>query len=334
MTVTTVVYSEDHIEKLREFFGDKERNEQLRNILGDFPDPKGINQLDEASIGELHIQVIKKLLQDIYLSYRIELTKWSKVTKQTAIVDPEYLSMHVVSLFAGVPGSGTAARGFDLSDGSEVKSCSRVAQLGKCKKCGAPVMVFEEKCGICGSEDVERKFDSHWIISLRTDEEVQQLLSRPVIYLVLLDYEDVEKRDIIRIRIWKLDPSDKFVQVFFRDYYFEEYFKKRVKKGESPAPCNLHPDKPLTKSLKPALLFVGKINLPDSKISIELIDSYGTPEKISSSEARGLLSKSRNFFKKVVDLGLQSDYKRRSRELMEESERELEEFMERSNNKV
>ena len=45
------------------------------------------------------------------------------------------------------------------------------------------------------------------------------------------DYEDIEKRDIIRVRIWLLDPKDKFVQVFFRDYYFEEYILKYILKS-------------------------------------------------------------------------------------------------------
>ena len=133
--------------------------------------------------------------------------------------------------------------------------------------------------------------------------------------LVLLDYEDVNKRDTIRIRIWKLDPKDKFVQVFFRDYYFEEFFKKKKNRGGRPAPCNLHPDKPLTKLLGPMLLFVAKINFIEPNISIELINSEGILEKLSSYEARGLQSERRKFFRKVIELGLQDDYKQRLRVL-------------------
>jgi hypothetical protein len=317
--MATFTYSEDHIKKLREFLGDKERNEKLRKILKDFPDSNSISQLDKTKIKELHIKVIEKLLHDIYLRYRQGLIKWAEITKQTAIVDPEYLSMHLVSVFTGIPGIGTAARGFDLADGSEVKSSSRVEQLGKCRECGAAVMSFEEKCGNCGSENIERKFDSHWIFSLRDEQEVGKLLSRPMIYLVLFDYEDVNKRDVVRIRIWKLNPKDKLVQVFFRDYYFEEFFRKRVDKGERPAPCNLHPDKPLTKSLKPMLVFLGKIDFTTFRISIEFINSEGTPERIKKSDVRGLLSKRRLFYNKVSQLGLENDYKQRLEEITESS---------------
>jgi len=295
--MATFTYSEDHIAKLREFFGDKERNEKIRKMLEGFPDSSSISQLDKIEIKRLHIKVIKKLLYDIYLRYRQKLIKWAEITKQTAIVDPEYLSMHLVSVFLGIPGTGTAARGFDLVDGSEVKSSSRVEQLGKCRECGAAVMSFEEKCGNCGSENIERKFDSHWIFSLRNEQEVGKLLSRPTIHLVLFDYEDVNKRGVVRIREWKLNPKDKFVQVFFRDYYFEEFFRNRVNKGETPAPCNLHPDKPLTKSLKPMLVFLGKIDFATSRISVKFINSEGIPEKIKKPEARGLLSKGRLFYK-------------------------------------
>jgi hypothetical protein len=323
----TFQYSKSHIEKLREFFGNKERNEKFRTIMKDFPESKLINQLGNTNIRKLHIKVIKKLLKDIYLSYRQELVKWAEITKQTAIVDPEYLSMHLVSVFTGIPGTGTAARGYDLSDGSEVKSSSRVEQLGKCRDCGAAVMSFEDECGNCGSENIERKYDSHWIFSLRDEQEVKNLLSTPLIYLVLLDYEDVEKRDTIRIRIWKLNPKDPFVRVFFRHYYFEEYYKKRLERGERPAPCNLHPDKPLTKSLKPMLVFLGKIDFVTPKIDIEFISSKGAADKISESEARGLLSRRRGFLKKVVELGMKNEYEQRVKELREESKRGLEEFM-------
>jgi hypothetical protein len=309
--LATLSYSKEHLERLREFFGDDERNKKFREIIQNFPPSEHVKQLSGTEIQQLHLRVIKALLKDIYLSYREKLLKWAEITRQTAIVDPEYLSMHLVSIFTGIPGTGTAARGFDLADGSEVKSSSRVEQLGRCKECGAAVMSFEEKCGRCGSQNIERKYDSHWIFSLRNEEEVKSLLSRPMIYLVLMDYEDVEKRDVIRIRIWRLDPKDPFVQIFFWDYYFLEYYKKRKERGETPAPCNLHPDKPLTKSLKPLLVFLGKVDFSESKIMIEFINSEGVPDKISRREARRLLSRSSNFFKKIIQLGKKDDYKNR-----------------------
>ena len=316
----TFKYSKEHIDRLRKFFSERERNQKLREIINGFPDSTTISNLKNDEIIKLHLQVIEKLLWDIYLSYRINLMKWSEVTRQSAIVDPEFLSMHLVSIFTGIPGTGTAARGLDLSDGSEVKSCSRAEQLGRCRRCGNPVMPFEEKCRSCGSRDIERKFDSHWIFSLRTEEEVEKLLSTPAIYLVLFDYEDMEKRDIIRVRIWLLNPKDKFVQLFFRDYYFEEYYKKKIDEGKTPAPCNLHPEKPLTKSLKPKLLFIAKIYPYKSKITIEYVNSSGEVEKISSREAKVLLSEKKGFFRKIIELGLGEEYKQRVKEICEKKE--------------
>ena len=315
----TLKYSREHIKRLREFFSDPSRNKKLKEIIKEFPDPPTILSFNDDEIIKLHLQVIERLLWDLYLNYRINIMKWSEVTRQSAIVDPEFLSMHLVSVFTGIPGTGTAARGLDLSDGSEVKSCSRAEQLGRCKKCGNPVMPFEEKCGSCGSRDIERKFDSHWIFSLRTEEEVEKLLSTPAIYLVLFDYEDIEKRDIIRVRIWLLDPRDKFVRVFFRDYYFEEYYKKKIDEGKTPAPCNLHPEKPLTKSLKPRLIFVAKIYPYEPKITIEYVNSSGEVEKISDREARSLLSEKKGFFNKIKELGLHEEYKQRVEEICEKT---------------
>lgn len=312
-------YSKEHIDKLRKFFSEPERNQKIKEIMDAFPDFATMFNLKDDEVIKLHLQVIEKLLWDIYLSYRINLMKWSEVTRQSAIVDPEFLSMHLISIFTGIPGTGTAARGLDLSDGSEVKSCSRAEQLGRCKRCGNSVMPFEEKCGGCGSRDIERKFDSHWIFSLRSEEEVRTLLSTPSIYLVLFDYEDIEKRDTIRVRIWMLDPKDKFVQVFFREYYFEEYYKKKISEGKTPAPCNLHPEKPLTKSLRPRLLFVAKVHPYKSKVMVEYVNSSGEVEKISSKEARTLLSERKEFFRKIIELGLDKEYKQQIEEICEET---------------
>jgi ribosomal protein S27AE len=319
-------YTDDHLNRLREFFAEKERNKKLKAIIEDFPDTNEIKQLNREKLIHLHIKVIKSFLQDVYLHFRRELVKWAEITRQTAIVDPEYISMHFVSLFLGISGTGTAARGFDLSDGSEVKSSSRVEQLGKCKNCGAAVMAFEEKCGFCGSTNIDRKYDSHWIFSLKSEEEVQKLLSRPALYLVLLDYPDINNKNVVRIRLWKLDTQDIFVKVFFRDYYFEEYFKRKIKEGETPAPCNLHPDRPLTKSLKPLLLFTGKIKFEESKIDIEFINSTGMPETLSEKEARSLIRENKEFFKKLKQIGLKDTYLRRIEEITDRKSSKISSF--------
>lgn len=313
--MTNIEYSDEHLRRLRQFFSDSTINEKLHSIISDFPDRKTIIGFDKDQMGQLHISVIKELIRDMYVRYRANLMIWAEVTRQTPIVDPEYLSMHLVSIITGIPGTGTAARGFDLSDGAEVKSSSRVEQLGKCRQCGSPVTSLEEVCGNCGSRDIERKFDSHWIFSLKTEQEVDSLLSCPTIYLVLIDYENTETRRVIRIRIWKLDPRDTFVQIFFRDYYFREYYELRIDRGEAPAPCNLHPEKPLTKLLKPKLLFCAKIDFrtEDTGIIIQLINSEGICDVINRRDIQALGRG--KFLLKVTELGLINEFANRIREL-------------------
>jgi hypothetical protein len=310
-----IEYSAEHLQRLQQFFGNPEINAKLQLIIRDFPNPETVSEFNNTLMGQLHTKIIKKLIHDIYVNYRVNLLTWSEVTKQTPIVDPEYLSMHLVSIFTGIPGTGTAARGYDLSDRSEVKSSSRVEQLGKCRQCGSTVTTLEEVCGNCGSGNILRKFDSHWIFSLRTTQEVDSLLSRPAIYLVLIDYENIETRDIIRIRIWKLDPNDIFVQSFLRDYYFSEFYQQRIERGETPAPCNLHPEKPLTKFLKPCLLFRAQVNFrkEDTDINIQLINSEGICEVLNDRDIPAL--RRGKFFLKVRDLGLESEFHNRIREL-------------------
>ena len=109
--------------------------------------------------------LIKECIKDLYLDPRNLIRKWSQITKQTCQIRMAYPSQHLASVITGIKGVGTAARGDDLSDGSEVKSCSRADQLSECKSCGAKVLVWQKECPICGSIDINIKTDSHWIFS-------------------------------------------------------------------------------------------------------------------------------------------------------------------------
>jgi len=181
-------------------------------------------------------ELIKECIKDLYLEPRNLVRKWSKITNQTCQIRFAYPGQHIASVVAGIKGRGTAARGDDLSDGSEVKTCSRADQLGECKNCGAKVLVWQKECPVCNSHDINVKTDSHWIFSIRSDEELDLLLNRvPRIILILFDKESSET-DNIRLRIWFVDPKTKYVQDFFKDYFNNNYRQK-----DNPAPCNLHP---------------------------------------------------------------------------------------------
>jgi hypothetical protein len=79
------------------------------------------------TIADNRDQIIR-LLQELVLQPRINAIKWSDITKQTPNIKIGYPGQHLVSLITGVEGERTGARGKDLADGSEVKSCSRIDQ--------------------------------------------------------------------------------------------------------------------------------------------------------------------------------------------------------------
>ena len=78
---------------------------------------------------------IKAFLNELVLQPRINAIKWSRITKQTPNIKIGYPGQHLASLITGMEGERTGARGNDLIDGSEVKSCSRIDQLDLCKDC-------------------------------------------------------------------------------------------------------------------------------------------------------------------------------------------------------
>src|SRR3989344_1452445 len=133
-------------------------------------------------------ELIKECINDLYIDPRNSMRKWSKITNQTALGKFAYPSQHLSSLITGIKGVGTSARGEDLSDGTEVKSCSRADQLSECKNCHAKILLLYEKCPICASDDINVKTDSHWIFPIKSKQELDMLLNRvPRIILILFD---------------------------------------------------------------------------------------------------------------------------------------------------
>ena len=106
---------------------------------------------------------IKEMLIDLILRPRRELAKWAEITKQTPNIKIGYPGQHLASLVTGVAGARTGARGHDLCDGSEVKSCSRVDQLDKCNNCKAAVARIESECPECRSTNIKRNNDSKMV---------------------------------------------------------------------------------------------------------------------------------------------------------------------------
>lgn len=212
-------------------------------------------------------ELVKECIRDLYLDPRNMIRKWSQITNQTCQIRMAYPGQHLASLITGIKGVGTAARGDDLSDGSEVKSCSRADQLSECNSCGAKVLVWQKECPICKSKNINIKTDSHWIFSIKSDDELNLLLNKlPRIIAILFDKESTET-DNIRLRTWVIDVNNKYVIDFFNDYFHNNYLKK-----QSPAPCNLHPLQFDFYMMEPKLIFHCDINIDERSVDIKYWD--------------------------------------------------------------
>ena len=229
---------------------------------------------------------VEALLDELFAKPRRAIMKWSAVTGQTAQVRLAYPGQHLASLVTGMRGRGTAARGVDLVDGSEVKSCSRADQLGQCKNCGAGVLPYVAECPECGGGAIRRKTDSHWIISVKTEQELKQYLEGPRLMLILFD-RDISDKSKMRVRAWEVWPREArhAYFVWFLDNYYRQNYLVKVEVGEQPAPCNLHPLKRDFYLMCPVLVFEALIHDADTEHAIPEIVSFVAPTKDRSDLA-------------------------------------------------
>ena len=171
------------------------------------------------------IEASEALIKDLYIDLRNKVNAWSEITQQTPQARMGYIGQHLVSVVTGYPGGKSGARGYDLiispSEHGEIKTCYRVDQLGSCNKCSAVVSSLETSCSACGSDDINRKDDSKWLISIRTDDEFAKILNPHVYYFVLFEYEDLSNtaQSNIIASIWEVNPKTKGFAYCMIDYY-------------------------------------------------------------------------------------------------------------------
>ncbi|MDZ7688414.1 MAG: MamI family restriction endonuclease [Halobacteriales archaeon] len=215
-------------------------------------------------------ELVKECLHELFIEPRRNLYKWSQITQQTLQVRLGYPGEHLASVITGVAGAGTAARGDDLSDGTEVKSCSRADQLDECEECGQGVLKWQEECPECGSEDIEVKTDSHWIFSITSEKEMNLYLDEvPRVLLILFDR--VDEGEDLRVRVWNVDTDQAYYRAFVRDYYENNYLVKKDR-GKSPAPLNLHPEKYDFYMMEPELVFKAIMDIKEDEVSVKFWD--------------------------------------------------------------
>lgn len=223
--------------------------------------------------------LIKDLLFDLVINPRLQLMKWSKITHQTPNIKIGYPGQHLSSLISGVEGDRSGARGHDLRDGTEVKSCSRIDQLDKCLQCGGPVARMEAECSFCGSTNIKRNNDSKWLFTVRTPEEANQLSNQiDRVMLLIGDYPNFDAGDFETLRyqafeIWpKHSRGGRFGEII-SNYYEKIYLEHRRKNASSnPAPKNFWPYQYQFYMCNPIKTFSCTItnSLTDPSISIEL----------------------------------------------------------------
>lgn len=197
---------------------------------------------------ETNTSLIEAMLLDLVLKPRRDLIRWAKITKQTPHLKIGYIGQHLASLVTGVEGSRTGARGHDLRDRSEVKSCSRVDQLDKCKSCGAAVARLEHKCPKCGSESIKRNNDSKWLLAVKNEDELRYLLNEtPRTIFILTDYPyfDAEDWTTLQFQVFEIWPGadrhTKFRELM--DRYYHNIYLPHIERNprRTPAPKNFWP---------------------------------------------------------------------------------------------
>lgn len=195
-----------------------------------------------------NVALVREFLSELVLRPRRDLMKWASMTKQTPNMNIGYPAQHLASLVTGVEGVRTAARGHDLCDHSEVKSCSRVDQLDKCIGCRAAVARMEIYCPSCGSRNIRRNNDSKWLLAVKSERELSVLLDEvPRIIFILADYPNFSARDwdTIQFQVFEVWPRDPRQQNFNRlmTSYFQNIFLPHTRRNpaKTPAPKNMWP---------------------------------------------------------------------------------------------
>lgn len=227
---------------------------------------------------------IEKLLFELVLTPRLKAIEWSRITKQTPNIKVGYPGQHLASLVTGMEGERTGARGNDLVDGSEVKSCSRIDQLDKCNSCGAGVARLEEECAECGSKDIKRNNDSKWLFTIRTEGDLTTLLKRVGrVVLVLGDYPEFDAGNFETLRfqvfeIWPEHPRNRRFGQIMTNYYNKIYMEhKKRDANKTPAPKNFWPDQYQFYLCNPIRTFLCEVKAANTNPMLEILE-YVEPE--------------------------------------------------------
>ena len=273
------------------------------------------------------IEASEQLIYDLYIDLKRKVNKWASITHQTAQARMGYVGQHLVSIVTGFPGSRSGARGKDLvlpnDEYAEIKTCYRVDQLGKCNTCGVVVSGIEKSCPECGSEDIKRKEDSKWLISIRHDDEFAEILNPKYYYLVLFEFTDIEQSDTIRASIWRVDSM---VPGFA--YCMIDYYKNIRARSSSKAPFDFWPYQLKFDIMRPMLIYRSYIT-KDDRVVTEIFPNRDS-EQLHVIKSLSDYSQSSNFtyskilaFSKIINARIEP--KSKKKELLEQIQQFLDE---------
>lgn len=196
-----------------------------------------------------NLELIRQFIQDMLIVPRQKAHKWSHITNQTPNLKIGYPFQHLASLITGMQGNATGARGEDLVDGSEVKSCNKIDQSDKCLECGENVLRIQQYCPYCFSEKIRRNNDSKWLIGIRNEDELRMLKDEtPRFILMVSDYPDFHLKKFERLRIRSFEIWVKSIRcknfIILMESYYKNIFlaHKAINPNKNPAPKNLFPD--------------------------------------------------------------------------------------------
>lgn len=174
--------------------------------------------------------------------------KWAQITEQSSSLSLGKDGQALGSLVLGLKGTKTGARGHDISDGTEVKTCSRLDQLDTCRDCKTGVARHDDTCYSCGGSRIQRNNDSKWLFAMTSEAELDLLTTQvPRVALVVADYPNFEQSDweTLRYRVFEVPSSARhsnFKEIMSR-YFYSEYSPKKVENNKGKiAPKNLFPD--------------------------------------------------------------------------------------------
>ena len=251
------------------------------------------------SLGDLESS--ERLITELYIDLRKRINNWAAVTQQTAQARMGYVGQHLVSVVTGFPGGKSGARGQDLvlpdDEYAEIKTCYRVDQLGKCNSCDEPVASIEPNCPRCESTNIKRNDDSKWLIGIRNEEELAEILEPKSYYLVLFDFVNLQAPERIRSSIWEVDPKKPGFAFCMVDYRYNIQSK-----STSRAAFNLWPFQLKFGLMRPILMYRSTISTVDDSIETSVFPGRDESQ-LFTLEPLQSYSRSRNLtFEKIKNL--------------------------------